>query len=81
MRYRHNLTMLSWTSIVQLRVALIHKGDAVTIIAKIGNLTVSMKGLAMQNGTQGQALMVKNIRSGKTVQAIAKNSNQVEVFM
>ncbi len=60
---------------------IIKKGDEVAIIVSLGNLHVSMKGIALQDGILNQSLAVKNIKSGKVVQGIAKTPQQVEVTL
>ena len=58
---------------------IIRKGDVVTITAHTDQLTVSTKGVALQNGSRGDLIRVTNIKSGKALQVIAKSPYQVYV--
>ncbi len=58
---------------------IIKKGQEVFIQAKTKGINVQLKGKALSNGKQGQLIKVKNISSGKTVQAKVISSTKVEV--
>ena len=69
--------VLTWRDVV--RRALVRKGDLVEVAAVDGPLTVTLKALAMQNGTAGEIVTVRNLDSKKdiTAQVVAENRVQV----
>ena len=58
---------------------LIKRGDNVSIIAANNGFTITMKGIAMANGSKGDNIRVKNIRTKKIIQGIIINSHSVKV--
>ncbi len=58
---------------------LVKKGDIIAIVAKIGNLKVSMPGISLQNGRKGELIQVKNQKSGKTIFGKIENPNEIRV--
>ena len=58
---------------------MINKGQEVTILADGQNFAVKMRGTALQNGTSGQRIGVKNTTSGRTVEAMIVDSGTVKV--
>ena len=56
---------------------LINKGDAVTIEASIGSLTVKTNGIALEDGKKGQQIAVMNSRSQKEIKAYVKERGVV----
>ena len=66
--------------VVQLRnVCIVCKGDRVSIVAKVGNLSVKSIGLAQQDGRRGDTISVKNSRSKKVIQARVNNVGSVAI--
>lgn len=51
--------------------------DKVTILTKIGNLTISSKGIALSAAIKDGRIKVKNINSNKILEGIAMDSNTV----
>jgi len=47
----------------------VKSGSQVTIIKSIGTLTIKLKGTAMENGSIGQIIRIRNSRSGKIISA------------
>lgn len=69
--------MLTWNDVA--RRPLVKKGDLVEVSAADGLLNVSMKGLAMQNGAQGDTVTVRNPESRKDFSALVIDENRVQV--
>ena len=69
--------LLGWRDVA--RRPLVRKGDLVEVAAIDGLLQVSMKGLAMENGAQGDMVTVRNPESRKdfTARVVAQNRVQV----
>jgi len=62
------------------RPPLIQRGDLVTMIINVGGLHVRTQGKAMRSASQGQRLMVKNLRSQQVVQTIVESAGAVRVL-
>ncbi|RUO79845.1 flagella basal body P-ring formation protein FlgA [Idiomarina tyrosinivorans] len=58
---------------------LVCEGEAVTITATSGNLTITATGVALADGLQGEAVTVRNQRSNKALQAHVSGLNEVKV--
>jgi flagella basal body P-ring formation protein FlgA len=69
--------MLTWRDIA--RRPLVKKGDLVEVAAVDGPLVVTMKGLAMENGAQGDTVTVRNPESRKDFAALVVSENRVQV--
>lgn len=59
---------------------MIRKGQIVDVLAKEGSLRISTKGLAMQDGSKGELITIRNIKSKKDFQAQVINENSAKVF-
>jgi flagella basal body P-ring formation protein FlgA len=57
---------------------IIHKGDEVTITAKIHTLTVTTIGIAMGDAAQGDRIQVQNKASGRVIDAVVTGKQQVQ---
>lgn len=68
---------LTWRDIG--RRPLVRKGDLVEVSAAEGSLSITLKGLAMQNGAQGEAVTVRNLESRKDFTAFVVDENRVQV--
>jgi flagella basal body P-ring formation protein FlgA len=68
---------LTWRDVG--RRPLVRKGDLVEVSAAEGPLTISMKGLAMQNGAQVEAVTIRNLESRKDFTAFVVDENRVQV--
>ncbi len=68
---------LTWRDVG--RRPLVRKGDLVEVSASEGLLTITLKGLAMQNGAQGEAVTIRNIESRKDFTAFVVDENRVQV--
>lgn len=60
---------------------LIQKGQAVTIEASGGPVSVRMAGKALADGAAGQRIKVLNLSSNRAVEAVVKSSQVVEVLL
>ncbi|HEY1110283.1 MAG TPA: flagellar basal body P-ring formation chaperone FlgA [Opitutaceae bacterium] len=69
--------LLTWRDIS--RRPLVRKGDLVDVTAVDGLLAVTMKGVAMQNGAQGDTVTVRNPESRKDFAAMVIDENRVQV--
>ena len=55
------------------------KGDKVTILASFKGMTIKTQGEALEDGRVGDNIAIRNIKSGKMIQAQVTNALQVEV--
>ncbi len=69
--------LLTWRDIG--RRPLVRKGDVVDVSASEGMLSITMKALAMQNGSQGEAVTVRNLESRKDFTAFVVDENRVQI--
>lgn len=60
---------------------LIKRGEKVIILAETGTIRVRMEGKALQNGTKGELIEVKNLSSQQVIEAIVVAPGQVQVRM
>jgi len=69
--------LLSWRDVA--RRPLVRKGDVVEVAAVDGMLQVTMKGLAMESGAQGDTVTIRNPEShcDFTAQVVAQNRVQI----
>lgn len=58
---------------------LIKRGDAVRITADGGRIAVRTQGIALQNGTEGASVQVRNPRSGRVVTGVVTARGTVSV--
>jgi flagella basal body P-ring formation protein FlgA len=61
--------------------AAIHRGDAITLRARIGGITVSTPATAMEDGRPGQAIRVKNGSSNQETRGQVVDAHTVEVAL
>ena len=69
--------MLTWRDIA--RRPLVKKGELIEVAAIEGPLVVTMKGVAMENGAQGEIVTVRNPESRKDFSALVVDENRVQV--
>jgi len=69
--------VLSWRDIA--RRPLVRKGNLVEVSAGDGQLLITMKALAMENGAQGDTVTVRNPESRKDFAAMVVDENRVQV--
>ncbi|GIZ13818.1 flagella basal body P-ring formation protein FlgA [Pseudomonas sp. NCCP-436] len=62
-------------------VEIIRRGDQVVISARSGTVSVRMPGEALSDGTPGQQISVRNLRSQRVIRARVVGPGQVEVAM
>jgi flagellar basal body P-ring formation protein FlgA len=70
-------SLLTWHDIA--RRPLVKKGAIVEVSAIEGQLMVTLKGLAMENGAQGDTVTVRNPESQKSFAAVVVDENHVQV--
>lgn len=58
---------------------LVRRGQELILVADTGSVTVSMSGVALENGTRGERIRVRNTRSGRTVEGTVLDSHRVRV--
>jgi len=69
--------LLTWRDVA--RRPLVRKGDFVEVAAIEGMLQVTMKGLAMENGAQGDTVTIRNPESRKDFAAQVVAENRVQI--
>ncbi|MDP2138639.1 MAG: flagellar basal body P-ring formation chaperone FlgA [Candidatus Didemnitutus sp.] len=69
--------LLTWRDVA--RRPLVRKGEVVEVSASAGQLIVTMKGLAMQNGAHGEVVTIRNLDSRKDFSAFVIDENHVQV--
>jgi flagella basal body P-ring formation protein FlgA len=58
----------------------VQRGQMVTLIARVGGMSVRMAGRALSDGFVNQRVKVENLSSGKTVEGIARSEQIVEII-
>lgn len=58
---------------------LVHRGKAITIVANRQGIEIRARGTALENGTRGDYIKVKNSRSNKVLDAVVSGDGTVEV--
>jgi flagella basal body P-ring formation protein FlgA len=61
------------------RRTLVRKGDLVEVNAVDGALSITMKGMALQNGAEGEMVAVRNIESRRDIRAQVVGEKRVQV--
>lgn len=69
--------LLSWRDLA--RRPLVRKGDLVDVSAGEGQLLVTLKALALENGAQGDVVSLRNPESRKDFVAVVTHENHVQV--
>ena len=69
--------LLNWRDIG--RRPLVRKGEMVEVAATEGSLQITLKGLAMENGAQGDTVTVRNLESKRDIHAQVVAENRVQV--
>lgn len=69
--------LLTWHDVA--RRPLVRKGSLVEVSANEGQLQISMKGLAMENGARGDTVTVRNPESRRDFAAMVVDENRVQV--
>ncbi|WP_454780606.1 flagellar basal body P-ring formation chaperone FlgA [Legionella sp. WA2022007384] len=60
---------------------LINKGERVSIVVNDNNLTISMDGVAMEEGSLGDTIKVRNLSSKKIIEAQITDAKKVNVII
>lgn len=69
--------VLTWRDVAKR--LLVRKGEIVEVSASDGQLTITMKAMAMQNGAAGDTILVRNLESKKDVSGQVVAENRVRV--
>jgi flagella basal body P-ring formation protein FlgA len=69
--------VLTWRDIT--RRPLVRKGETVEVSASYGQLLVTLKGVALENGAQGDSVIIRNPDSRKDFTATVIDENHVQV--
>jgi flagella basal body P-ring formation protein FlgA len=69
--------LVTWRDVA--RRPLVRKGDVVDVSAIEGQLAVTLKAMAMENGAQGDVITVRNLDSKKNITAFVIDENHVQV--
>ncbi len=69
--------LLSWRDIG--RRPLVRKGEMVEVAAIDGAMLITLKGLAMENGAQGDTVTIRNLESKRDIHAQVVSENRVQV--
>ena len=59
---------------------LVRRGEVVDVTAKEGVMSLNLKAVALENGGQGDFIVVRNLRSNKEFQARIINEKHVQVY-
>lgn len=79
---KHDITPNSPLNPYNIELAkMVHRGDQVTIVATNENLSVSMDGIAMDEGALGDSVKVKNLSSKRTIEAQVAGNKTVKVVL
>ena len=59
---------------------LVYKNQKITIENSIGEIKVTMEGIALKNGAKGDRILVKNISSNKKIEGFVNGDKKVTIF-
>ena len=59
---------------------LVYKNQRITIENNIGEIYVTMEGIALGNGAKGDRILAKNVSSNKTVEGFVKSEKKISIF-
>ena len=76
---RSKRNIRSGLPIVLSQICMVCKGDSVSIVATIRGLKIKTSGLALEDGTLGEQVRVKNAKSGKVLNARVDGVESVQV--
>lgn len=76
---RSKRTLSQGAIITKRAICVVCKNENVTIIAKSDDFMIKTAGIALKNATFGEQVKVKNIRSGRTINAQVNAINQVVI--
>lgn len=76
---RSKRTLSQGTIITKRSICVVCKNENVTIIARSNDFMIKTTGIALKNATFDEQVKVKNIRSGRTINAQVKAINQVVI--
>ena len=59
---------------------LVYKNQKITIENSIGEIKVTMEGIALKNGAKGDRILVRNISSNKKIEGFVNGDKKVTIF-
>jgi flagella basal body P-ring formation protein FlgA len=69
--------VLTWRDLA--RRPWVHKGEVIDVVAAEGDLLVTLKAMALENGGRGDVVTVRNLESHKDISGLVVAENKVEV--
>ncbi len=69
--------VLTWRDLA--RRPWVHKGEVIDVVAADGDLLVTLKAMALENGGRGDVVTVRNLESHKDISGLVVAENKVEV--
>lgn len=70
-------SVLTWRDVT--RRNLVERGDRIEVVATDGQLSITLKALAMQSGALGDTIVVRNTESRRDFSAVVTSENQARV--
>ena len=58
----------------------INNGDVISIVSKLGNVSVTVSGEAQDSGNLGDLIKVKNLKSGKIIKGYIKKDKKIKIY-
>ena len=58
----------------------INNGDVISIVSKLGNVSVTVSGEAQDSGNLGDLIKVKNLKSGKIIKGYIEKDKKIKIF-
>ena len=58
----------------------INKGDIISIVSNLGNVSVTVSGEAQNSGNLDDLISVKNLKSGKIIKGYIKKDKKIKIF-
>ena len=58
----------------------INKGDIISIVSNLGNVSVTVSGEAQNSGNLNDLIRVKNLKSGKIIKGYIKKDKKIKIF-
>ena len=63
------------------KVTLVKKGSLVDVFASGNGIYLTMKGVALEDGVEGEQVRIRNLSSEKEFHAKVLNANSVKVYL
>lgn len=82
--YQARMTIAAGAVLTQALVAgktVVKRGQSLSLLASQGSIAISVSAEAMQNGAVGERIQVKNLNSGRVIEATVMNAEQVQALL